>query len=95
MHISEDHFIVECLNPDTLEPVPEGTPGELVFTTLTKRAMPVIRYRTRDIATLDRGPCAAAAPAPAWAASSAAPTTCSSSAASTSFPRRWRKPCSA
>ena len=58
MHIQEDHFIVECLNPDTLEPVPDGQPGELVFTTLTKQAMPVIRYRTRDIASLNRTVCA-------------------------------------
>ncbi|HOW18349.1 MAG TPA: AMP-binding protein, partial [Phycisphaerae bacterium] len=57
MHIQEDHFLVECLDPDTLEPVPEGEPGELVFTTLTKEAMPVIRYRTRDIASLDSSPC--------------------------------------
>lgn len=57
MHIQEDHFLVECLNPDTLEPVGEGETGELVVTTLTKEAMPVIRYRTRDIATLDRSPC--------------------------------------
>jgi phenylacetate-CoA ligase len=58
MHIQEDHFIVECLDPDTLEPVDDGRPGELVFTSLTKQAMPVIRYRTRDIAALDRAPCA-------------------------------------
>lgn len=57
MHIQEDHFFVECLNPDTLEPVPEGTPGELVFTSLTKQAFPIIRYRTRDIASLDSSPC--------------------------------------
>jgi phenylacetate-CoA ligase len=57
MHIQEDHFIVECLNPETLEPVREGELGELVFTSLTKEAFPVIRYRTRDIATLDCGPC--------------------------------------
>jgi phenylacetate-CoA ligase len=57
MHIQEDHFIVECVDPETLAPVPDGTPGELVFTTLTKEAMPVLRYRTRDIATLDRSPC--------------------------------------
>lgn len=57
MHISEDHFLVECLDPVTLEPVPDGEEGELVFTTLTKEAMPVIRYRTRDIASLDRSPC--------------------------------------
>lgn len=57
MHLQEDHFLVECLDPDTLEPVPDGEPGELVITTLTKEAMPVLRYRTRDIASLDRTPC--------------------------------------
>jgi phenylacetate-CoA ligase len=58
MHIAEDHFAVECLDPATLTPVPDGTPGELVFTSLTKEALPVVRYRTRDIATLDRARCA-------------------------------------
>lgn len=58
MHIQEDHFLVECLDPETLEPVPEGEPGELVFTTLSKQAFPLVRYRTRDIATLTREPCA-------------------------------------
>jgi len=58
MHIQEDHFLVECLDPDTLEPVPEGEEGELVFTALTKEAMPLLRYRTRDIARLDHSPCA-------------------------------------
>lgn len=57
MHIQEDHFIVECLDPQTLQPVPEGEPGELVFTALTKQAFPLLRYRTRDIACLDRSPC--------------------------------------
>ena len=57
MHIQEDHFLVECINPDTLEPVEDGREGELVFTSLTRQAMPIIRYRTRDIATLDRSPC--------------------------------------
>ena len=57
MHVAEDHFIVECLDPETLEPVPEGEIGELVFTTLTKEALPVLRYRTRDLASLDRRPC--------------------------------------
>ena len=55
MHIQEDHFLVECLDPDTLEPVEDYAYGELVFTALTKEAMPIIRYRTRDIAALD--PC--------------------------------------
>jgi phenylacetate-CoA ligase len=57
MHVSEDHFIVECLDPETLEPVPDGEVGELVFTSLTKEALPVLRYRTRDLAALDRRPC--------------------------------------
>ena len=57
MHIQEDHFIVECLDPRTLKPVAEGEPGELVFTALTKEAMPILRYRTRDIAPLDRSAC--------------------------------------
>lgn len=57
MHIQEDHFIVECVDPETLQPVPDGQSGELIFTTLTKEAFPVIRYRTRDIASLDRSPC--------------------------------------
>ncbi len=57
MHIQEDHFIVECLNPKTLEPVKEGEYGELVFTSLTKEAFPIIRYRTRDLAYLDSTPC--------------------------------------
>lgn len=52
MHIQEDHFIFECLDPDTLKPVEPGEPGELVITSLTKEAMPIIRYRTRDIATI-------------------------------------------
>ncbi len=57
MHIQEDHFLVECVDPDTLEPVAPGERGELVFTTLTKQAMPMIRYRTRDIASLDVETC--------------------------------------
>jgi phenylacetate-CoA ligase len=51
-HIWEDHFFPEIINPDTGEPVAEGEPGELVFTSLTKEAMPVIRYRTRDLTRL-------------------------------------------
>ncbi|HPO16935.1 MAG TPA: phenylacetate--CoA ligase [Candidatus Hydrogenedentes bacterium] len=57
MHVQEDHFIVECLDPVTLEPVEDFAYGELVFTTLTKQAMPLLRYRTRDIAALDPRPC--------------------------------------
>ena len=58
MHIQEDHFLVECVDPVTLAPRRDGEVGELVFTTLTKEAMPVLRYRTRDLAALERGPCA-------------------------------------
>jgi phenylacetate-CoA ligase len=57
MHVQEDHFVIECLHPETLEPVRDGEVGELVFTSLTKEAMPVVRYRTRDLAALDRSPC--------------------------------------
>ena len=57
MHIQEDHFLVECIDPETLEPVADGELGELVFTTLSRQAMPIIRYRTRDIASLTHEPC--------------------------------------
>ena len=57
LHIFEDHFLVEIVDPQTLEPVPDGTEGELVFTTLSKQAMPAIRYRTRDITAIDTRPC--------------------------------------
>jgi len=52
LHIAEDHFLVELINPETLEPVGPGEVGELVITTLTKEAFPVIRYRTRDLTRL-------------------------------------------
>ena len=57
MHINEDHFLAEIINPETGEPLPEGTKGELVFTCLDKEAFPVLRYRTRDICVLSRKPC--------------------------------------
>lgn len=57
MHICEDMFIAEIIDPDTGEVLPEGATGELVFTTLTKEGFPVIRYRTRDICTLIYEPC--------------------------------------
>lgn len=57
MHINEDHFIAEVIDPDTGEVVPDGSMGELVFTCITKEAMPLIRYRTRDICTLNKGMC--------------------------------------
>ena len=57
MHINEDHFVAEIINPDTGEVLPEGQQGELVFTSLTKKAFPLLRYRTRDICILNREPC--------------------------------------
>jgi phenylacetate-coenzyme A ligase PaaK-like adenylate-forming protein len=57
LHVNEDHFIIECVDPVSGEPVPDGDPGELVFTTPTKEALPLLRYRTGDIASLNRGPC--------------------------------------
>ena len=57
-HICEDHFYPEIIDPVTLEPLPNGQTGELVFTTLTKEGMPVLRYRTRDLCTLLPGDCA-------------------------------------
>ena len=57
MHINEDHFIAEIINPETGEVLPEGEKGELVFTSLDKEAFPLLRYRTRDICVLTRGKC--------------------------------------
>ncbi|MEO0036351.1 MAG: hypothetical protein RLZZ501_2374 [Pseudomonadota bacterium] len=57
MHGWEDHFLFEVIDPETLEPLPFGQPGELVITPLTKEALPLVRYRTRDIATLTDDPC--------------------------------------
>ncbi len=57
MHINEDHFLAEIIDPDTGEVLPEGSKGELVFTSLDKEAFPLLRYRTRDICVLSRKPC--------------------------------------
>lgn len=57
MHINEDHFLAEIIDPDTGEVLPEGSKGELVFTSLDKEAFPLLRYRTRDICVLTRKPC--------------------------------------
>lgn len=57
MHVNEDHFIPEIINPDTGEVLPDGEKGELVFTSITKDAFPLIRYRTRDICVLHRKKC--------------------------------------
>jgi phenylacetate-coenzyme A ligase PaaK-like adenylate-forming protein len=58
LHVNSDHFLVEVVDPDAGHPLAPGERGELVFTTLTKEAMPVLRYRTGDLATLDPSPCA-------------------------------------
>ncbi len=57
MHINEDHFIAEIIDPETGEVLPDGAKGELVLTSITKRAFPLIRYRTRDICVLSHAPC--------------------------------------
>jgi phenylacetate-CoA ligase len=57
LHIFEDHFYPEIIDPESLEPLPEGREGELVLTTLTKQGMPMIRYRTRDITSIESEPC--------------------------------------
>ena len=56
-HINEDHYFPEIIDPETLEPVPDGQQGELVFTSLTKEGMPLLRYRTRDLTSLIRETC--------------------------------------
>ena len=57
LHINEDHFIAEIIDPETGEVLPDGTQGELVFTSITKEAFPLLRYRTRDICVLSRKKC--------------------------------------
>ena len=57
-HVNEDHFLVEVIDPRSGDPLPDGEVGELVFTTLTKEALPLLRYRTGDLASLTREPCA-------------------------------------
>jgi phenylacetate-CoA ligase len=57
LHVWEDHFLVECVDRDSGEPLPYGEEGEIVFTSLTKEAFPILRYRTRDISVLDPAPC--------------------------------------
>ena len=57
-HIQEDYFYAEIVDPETLQPLPDGEEGELVITTLTKEGIPLIRYRTRDLTTIDHTPCA-------------------------------------
>jgi len=57
LHVWEDSFLVEVVDPATMEPLPPGRTGELVFTNLTREGMPLLRYRTRDLASYDPGPC--------------------------------------
>ena len=57
LHLAEDHFVFEVIDPETLAPVPDGTVGELVVTTLTKEAIPLVRYRTRDLTAILPEPC--------------------------------------
>ncbi|MGB5993981.1 MAG: phenylacetate--CoA ligase [Candidatus Deferrimicrobiaceae bacterium] len=57
LHINEDHFLVEVVDPETLRPMPDGETGELVITSLTKEAFPMIRYRTRDLTSILSGQC--------------------------------------
>lgn len=57
LHVSEDHFLPEIIDPTTLQPVGEGVTGELVFTTLTKEGLPLIRYRTKDLTSIEYGKC--------------------------------------
>lgn len=57
LHVNEDHFIIECIDPETEQPVPDGQQGELVFTCLTKEAFPLVRFRTRDIGILTHETC--------------------------------------
>ncbi|HZC42010.1 MAG TPA: phenylacetate--CoA ligase [Streptosporangiaceae bacterium] len=57
LHVNEDHFLAEAVDPATGAPVPDGTPGELVFSSLTRQALPLLRYRTGDIASLRREDC--------------------------------------
>ncbi len=57
LHVMADHFLPEVISPETLKPVPEGETGELVFTTLTKEGIPLIRYRTKDLTSISYEPC--------------------------------------
>ena len=58
MHVNEDHFIIEILDPETHKPVPDGTPGEIVFSSITKEGFPILRFRTKDIGTVTHEKCA-------------------------------------
>ena len=64
IHVWSDHYLVEIVDPETLTPVPDGEHGEIVLTTLTKEAMPLVRYRTRDLSRILPGDCACGSPYP-------------------------------
>jgi phenylacetate-CoA ligase len=57
LHLAEDHFIAEIIDPESGQTLPEGSSGELVITTITKEALPMLRYRTRDLSRLDKTEC--------------------------------------
>jgi len=88
MHIWEDHFLVEIVDPDTLEPLPEGERGELVMTTLVREGMPLIRYRTKDVTRIIPGYVGVDAPTVGSSGSRGGRMICSSSKGSISFPCR-------
>ncbi len=81
LHVAEDHFYCEIVDPETLKPVPDGEWGELVITTLTRECCPLVRYRTRDVTRIISEPCACGRTHRKIDRCAAAPTTCSSSAA--------------
>ena len=58
MHVNEDHFIIEILDPETHQPVPDGEKGEIVFSAITKEAFPLLRFRTKDIGVITHEKCA-------------------------------------
>ena len=76
MHVHEDHFLPEVVDRDSGEPLAEGEVGVLVFTALTKQALPLMRYWTGDLSSLSSEPCSAGARSSGWARSGPAPTTC-------------------
>ena len=75
-HINEDHFLTEVVDPQSGEPLPDGAEGELVFSTLTKEALPLLRFRTGDIAAVDPAPCACGRTWRAWAPCADGATRC-------------------
>ncbi len=93
LHIFEDHLYPEVIDPASGDVLPDGQEGELVLTTLSKQAMPLVRYRTRDMTAIIPSLALAAAPCGASGGSAGGATTCSSFRASTSSPRKSRPRC--